>query len=159
MFGKAKEKDKGQRQASAPARIETLIGASSTLTGDLVFSGGLHLEGKVVGNIKSAPADDNALLILDEHGMIEGDVKVPNMVINGTVTGDLHSTGQLELASGARIHGNVYYNLVEMAVGAQINGNLVHRSESETRPAAAKAATGVAAAGTEVKSGMAGAKS
>jgi len=123
MFGKGKQKIK-------VTQVDTLIGDLTTITGDLVFSGGLHVEGKVVGNISTSSTDDNALLILNENGVIEGDVEVPNMVINGTVKGDLHAHGHVELAANAKIHGNVYYNLVEMAVGAQINGNLVHREES-----------------------------
>lgn len=124
MFGKGKQKVKA-------TQIDTLIGDTTTLTGDLLFSGGLHVEGKIVGNIKTADSnDDGALLILNENGVIEGDVEVPNMVINGTVKGDLHVSGHVELAANAKIHGNVYYNLVEMAVGAQINGNLVHKEAS-----------------------------
>lgn len=123
MFGKGKQKVKA-------TQIDTLIGDTTTLTGDLLFSGGLHVEGKVVGNIKTADTDEAALFILNENGVIEGDVEVPNMVINGTVKGDLHASGNVELASNAKIHGNVYYNLVEMAVGAQINGNLVHKEAS-----------------------------
>ena len=128
MFGKGSQKVKA-------TQIDTLIGASTTLKGDLSFSGGLHVEGRVLGNISVTPADEKAIFILNENGVIEGDVEVPNMVINGTVKGDLHASGHVELASKAKIHGNVYYNLVEMAVGAQINGNLVHREETSPAPA------------------------
>ncbi|RUM93912.1 MAG: hypothetical protein DSZ28_05920 [Thiothrix sp.] len=31
--------------------------------------------------------------------------------------------------AGARINGNVYYDLLEMSVGSEINGSLVHRKE------------------------------
>jgi len=127
MFGKGNQKVKA-------TQIDTLIGASSTLKGDLSFTGGLHVEGRVLGNITAASGDDKALMILNENGVIEGDVEVPNMVINGTVKGDLHANGHVELASNAKIHGNVYYNLVEMAVGAQINGSLVHRAEAASEP-------------------------
>ena len=127
MFGKGSQKVKA-------TQIDTLIGSNTTIKGDLAFTGGLHVEGRVLGNISVTSADEKALLILNENGVIEGDVEVPNLVINGTVKGDLHANGHVELASKAKIHGNVYYNLVEMAVGAQINGNLVHRSEAPAEP-------------------------
>ena len=60
---------------------------------------------------------------------IEGEVKVPNVVVNGTVIGDVHALSHVELAAQARVHGNVYYSLIEMAMGAEVNGNLVHRSD------------------------------
>jgi cytoskeletal protein CcmA (bactofilin family) len=52
------------------------------------------------------------------------------VVVNGTVIGDVHASGHVELASEARIHGNVYYALIEMAMGAEVNGNLVHQADT-----------------------------
>ena len=68
---------------------------------------------------------------MSERGTIEGEVKVPNVVINGTIIGDVHASGHVELAAQAKVHGNVYYSLIEMAMGAEVNGNLVHRPEDK----------------------------
>lgn len=110
------------------ARVDTIIGKTTTIKGDLNFAGTLHIEGAVIGNIKSE-TDDQATLVLDEDGMVEGDIDVANIILNGTVEGDIFSTGHAELLSHARIKGNVYYNLIQMAVGAAVNGSLVHRKE------------------------------
>ena len=56
---------------------------------------------------------------------------MPNVVLNGGVNGEVHSTGHVELATHARVSGNVYYRLIEMARGAEVNGNLVRCSEDE----------------------------
>ena len=69
------------------------------------------------------------MLTLSESGIVEGEVRVPNIVLNGTVIGDVHAKQHIELASNARITGNVYYSLLEMAMGAEVNGNLVHVAE------------------------------
>ena len=111
---------------SATTNIDTMIGESTEVTGNLVFSGGLLIEGKVLGNISSVKDDASAVLILNIDGFIEGDISVPNVVINGSVNGDIHVTGRAELAEGARIHGNVYYSVIEIASGAKINGSLVN---------------------------------
>jgi len=55
-------------------------------------------------------------------------IKVPHATINGNVDGDIHTSERLELAEGAAVDGDVYYNLVEMAVGAKVNGGLRHTS-------------------------------
>jgi cytoskeletal protein CcmA (bactofilin family) len=68
-------------------------------------------------------------LHLSEHGRIEGEVRVPHINLNGTVNGDVHASDAVELASHARVNGNVYYKLIEMAMGAEVNGNLVHESD------------------------------
>ncbi|HSE13629.1 MAG TPA: polymer-forming cytoskeletal protein, partial [Rudaea sp.] len=52
-----------------------------------------------------------------------------HIVINGAVTGDVTADERLELASNARVEGNVYYKVLEMSAGAQINGKMVHRAE------------------------------
>lgn len=107
------------------AQIETLIGKGTTIDGDLRFSGGLHVEGVIKGNL--AAESDDATLILSEHGHIQGEVRVPSMVLNGMIDGDVFASGKVELFEKARICGDVYYNLLEMAVGAEVNGKLVRQ--------------------------------
>lgn len=122
MFGKKKNFNS--------ARIDTLIGQGTVINGDLVFTGGLHVDGKIIGNVV-AEEDSDALIILSEFGQIEGDVKVPNMVLNGEIIGDVFASNRVELAPKSRINGSVYYNLIEMAIGAEINGKLVHQPEGK----------------------------
>ncbi len=107
------------------ARVDTLIGKGTTIDGDLRFSGGLHVEGVIKGNL--AADGDDATLILSEHGHIQGEVRVPSMVLNGMIDGDVFASGKVELFEKARICGDVYYNLLEMAVGAEVNGKLVRQ--------------------------------
>ena len=106
-------------------KIDSLIGHQTELFGDIRFTGGLHIDGTVKGNVL-ADGDAKSVLTLSEHGTIEGEVRVPNVVLNGVVIGDVHASGQIELAANTRITGNVYYRLIEMAMGAEVNGNLVH---------------------------------
>jgi len=111
------------------ANIDSLIGQNTEIRGDLIFSGGLHVDGKVKGNVIAADGGEDSVLTLSERGSIEGEVKVPNVVVNGTVIGDVHALSHVELAAHARVHGNVYYTLIEMAMGAEVNGNLVHQAD------------------------------
>ncbi|MFQ5469894.1 MAG: polymer-forming cytoskeletal protein [Gammaproteobacteria bacterium] len=111
-------------------KVDTLIGENTVIQGDLVFKGGLHVDGKINGNV-IADGESSTVLVLSNKGAIEGEVRVPYQVINGSITGDLHSLVCVELASNARVKGNVYYNKIEMAMGAEVNGNLVHLDEAE----------------------------
>ena len=123
------------------AQIDSLIGQNTEIRGDVIFSGGLHVDGKVKGNVISAEGDDS-VLTLSERGTIEGEVKVPNVVVNGTVIGDVHALSHVELAAQARVHGNVYYSLIEMAMGAEVNGNLVHTADKSVVKMQPKESTG-----------------
>lgn len=116
------------------AQIDSLIGQNTEIRGDVIFSGGLHVDGSVKGSV-IAEEGEESLLTLSERGTIEGEVKVPNVVVNGTVIGDVHAPGHVELAAQARVHGNVYYSLIEMAMGAEVNGNLVHKSSEHSHKA------------------------
>lgn len=107
--------------------VETLIGRQSEITGDLRFTGGLHLDGKIRGNVAAA-ADKSAHLSISENGAIEGEVRVPMIVLNGAVTGDVYASEKVTLGAKARVNGNVFYKVIEMQPGAQVNGQLVHET-------------------------------
>jgi cytoskeletal protein CcmA (bactofilin family) len=116
------------------ARIDTLIGKAARVQGDIEFTGGLHLDGRIVGGVRSDDARDSTLSV-SETGSIEGPVQVPNVVLNGTIRGDIHAIERVVLGATAKVEGNLYYGVIEMTLGAQIIGKLV-RLEPETPPAA-----------------------
>ena len=115
------------------ARIDTLIGKAARVLGDVDFQGGLHLDGHIVGAVRSDESRESTLSV-SESGQIEGAVQVPNVVLNGSIQGDIHAIERVVLGATARVEGNVYYGVIEMTLGAQIIGKLV-RLEPETPPA------------------------
>ena len=125
----------GKRKNKKTTRMDTLVGPQSEVVGDIKFSGGLHVEGTIKGNV-IAENDGRSLVQLTESGTIEGEIRAPFVVLNGVVIGDVHGGEHVELASKARVAGNVYYNLIEMAVGAEVNGKLVHTQSSDDIPLA-----------------------
>ncbi|MEM7208478.1 MAG: polymer-forming cytoskeletal protein [Pseudomonadota bacterium] len=122
----------GSSTKSKSAKVETLIGENTEFVGNVHFKGGLHLDGLIKGNVV---ADDgsSSVAIVSERGCIEGEVRVPRLLLNGKVVGDVYATERVELHRHARVTGNVYYNMLEMAMGAEINGNLVHRKPNENK--------------------------
>jgi cytoskeletal protein CcmA (bactofilin family) len=122
-----------KKKSFSSARIDTLVGQGTEINGDLVFSGGLHVDGKINGNV-IAEDGSSAILILSEFGRIEGEVRAPNMVLNGEIVGDVYGSTRVELAPKSRIKGSVYYNLIEMAIGAEVNGGLVHQPQGSQAP-------------------------
>jgi len=108
--------------------IDTLIGVDTRIEGNIHFSGGLRIDGTVLGAI-TEPNDKPSTLILSEHGRIEGAITASKVVINGTVIGPVKATQFIELQTKARITGDVYYNSLEMHTGAVIEGKLVYLAE------------------------------
>lgn len=101
----------------------TLIAAKTHVRGEVEFEGVLHLQGRVTGNILATGASE---LDIGPQGVVEGEIKVPRIVVRGRVEGDIHCTGHIELAATAVVHGRVYYAALEMVKGAQVSGGLEH---------------------------------
>ncbi len=112
--------------------IDTLIGPEVVIRGDLEFSGGLYVEGRILGKVVAAEGKPTSLL-LAEQGTVEGEIRAPVVIINGTLVGDVHAGERIELAQKARVEGNVHYSVVEMSAGAQLTGRLVHVQSQEAR--------------------------
>ena len=127
MLGKAKKRK--------PAKVDSLIGQHSRVVGDIRFGGGLHVDGTIKGNVQS-DGDERATLTVSDRGTIEGEVRVPYIILNGLVRGDVYANEHVELASSARVEGNVFYALIEMAMGAEVNGKLVRITEEQRVPLA-----------------------
>lgn len=109
-------------------RIDTLIGAGTTITGDIAFSGGLRIDGEIIGNVHAA-GDQASTLVVSEHARIQGEVSVSHLVINGTVNGPVVSSGFLELQAKARVTGDIQYNSIEMHLGAVVDGRMIHTGQ------------------------------
>jgi cytoskeletal protein CcmA (bactofilin family) len=112
------------RSEKNAARIDTLIGRSARIQGNVEFSGGLHIDGQVSGNVRVVPGG-TASVSVSEHGVIEGSVEAPHVVLNGTVNGDIVASERVVLGAKARVRGNVSYGVIEMALGAEITGRLI----------------------------------
>jgi cytoskeletal protein CcmA (bactofilin family) len=113
---------------SKPLRIDTLIARSVRIHGGLDFAGGLHLDGQVEGGVRADPQAPSSLSVSDT-GSIEGPVDVNDLVLHGTVRGDIVARGRVVLGPKANVEGNVYYGVIEMTMGAQITGKLVRLGE------------------------------
>ncbi|WP_293000298.1 polymer-forming cytoskeletal protein [Nevskia sp.] len=120
MFGS------GASSGSKGGTVDTLIGRQTEILGDVRFAGGLYIDGRIKGMVSTGTADGSATLSLSETGVIEGDVRVPNVVLNGTVIGDVRASEKLVLNAKAKVTGTVYYKVLQMEPGATINGQLVH---------------------------------
>jgi cytoskeletal protein CcmA (bactofilin family) len=124
-----------RREKETVGRIDTLIGRSASVQGDVEFAGGLHIDGRITGSVR-ATGGTPASLSVSEHGVVEGSVEAPNVVVNGRVNGDIHGSERVVLGARARVHGNVHYGVIEMALGAEISGKLVPRSDVPPVPKA-----------------------
>ena len=109
-------------------KIDTLIGNSAEIEGNIVFSGGLRIDGKVNGSVYGK--QDSSTLIISENASVNGEINVTNAYIDGSVVGSVFASDYLELKSKANIMGDVNYASMEIHLGAIISGNLIHNENN-----------------------------
>lgn len=109
--------------------IGSLIGSGTTLIGDITFSGGLRIDGTVRGAVRCTEGEKGGMLVVSEHGRIEGEVRAAHLVVAGSIAGPVHTSELVELQPKARVAGDVHYCALEMHHGAVVDGRLVHQGE------------------------------
>lgn len=121
-------------------RLTSLLAHDTLVRGDVVFDGGLRIDGRVDGNVLGKP-DGRGLLVLSEKGSVVGSIKVHDAVINGRVEGDIEVNHFLELQANARVTGNITYRTLKLECGASVDGKL-QRMDGEQPAAEADDAPG-----------------
>ncbi len=124
-----KEDSSTNISSNSPSQLDTLLGKNTKIKGDISFSGVLVLDGSVDGSLIGSKNDD--ILTINESGLVAGKIEVANIIINGTVKGDIIASGKIEVASKASIEGNVYYKNIEMETGSKINGQLIYQESDK----------------------------
>lgn len=107
------------------SNIDTLVGSETRIHGDMQFTGGLRVDGVIVGNVVEN-REHPSTLIVSESGSINGAVEASKLVLNGTINGPVKSAVFVEMQSKSRIVGDLYYKSLEMHTGAVIEGKLVY---------------------------------
>lgn len=122
---------KFRRDNQAPAAIDSLLGTTTRIQGDLLFTGGLHLEGAVTGNVR-ASGEGPSRLVVGEAAVVEGSVEAGVIELHGVVRGDIQALERIALGPRARIEGNLSYGALEVAAGALISGKLTKLAQADS---------------------------
>ena len=101
----------------------TLIEVGTLIKGEIIFDNELFIMGEVEGDLNSD--SDLAKLIVSKTGKVQGEIRVPNVVINGTIVGNVRASENLEISGTAKILGDLHYSTIEIKGGSLITGRLV----------------------------------
>lgn len=98
----------------------SVIGADITVNGNIEASYGLHIEGRVNGDVRCAT------LILGENGTIKGSIYADRVRLSGVVDGAVDSK-DLAVEATARVTGDMIYERLRVASGGVVEGNMKHK--------------------------------
>jgi cytoskeletal protein CcmA (bactofilin family) len=131
-----------KKHSKPQTRIDSLIGAGTSIEGDLNFSGGMRIDGQVNGNVIAAQGKPSTL-VLSEQARVNGEVNVTHLVINGAISGSVFASEYMELQSKAKVNGDVHYTTLEIQLGAIVEGRLIHTNTAvQDKVVAFKASSG-----------------
>jgi cytoskeletal protein CcmA (bactofilin family) len=98
----------------------SVIGADVVVSGTLVCSGDIAIDGKVQGDIHATGA-----VLVNERGQISGNVYAEKATVRGSVEGSLHA-GKVQLGSSAQVRGDIVQARIAIEDGAFVDGACRH---------------------------------
>jgi len=130
MFNTKNKTDMQQEKTNGSGA--TLVGAGTTLKGDIKSNSDLRIDGTVIGNVQSA-----AKIIIGSSGIVEGDITCTQSDIVGKVSGNIRVKELLQLRGECVVTGNLYAGKLQVEPSATFNGqchmgaNVVEMSNNE----------------------------
>jgi cytoskeletal protein CcmA (bactofilin family) len=115
---------------SPTGRVQhSILSADTKLTGDLVSSGDVTVEGTIDGSIKCRS------LTLRGQPTIKGSVEAETAHVSGVFTGELRAN-KVILNKTAKMRGDIYQEILEIHTGAEFEGKVARLPASQSKPAA-----------------------
>jgi cytoskeletal protein CcmA (bactofilin family) len=97
----------------------SVIGADILITGNIEAEVDLHIEGRVVGDVRCAT------LILGERSSVTGNILAQRVRVSGAVEGSIE-TVDLAIEACATVRGDVTYSRLRVANGGVVSGRMEH---------------------------------
>ena len=99
------------------SKIDTIIGSSTNLKGNLLPEGTIRIDGHLQGDISGADG-----VIVGKEGAIEGNITAKTVIIGGKVIGNVSASENLEISSSAEVKGDLKYSRISIEDGAIFEG-------------------------------------
>ena len=120
MFDKFSRKS----MATNSEKFDTIVGRTTTIQGNMVLLASIRIDGRVLGNIESAP-DCKIAVAIGPTGEVTGDVKAHRVMVAGKVFGNIHAADRVELQKGSSVQGDISYGAIAVEHGANLSGFVI----------------------------------
>ncbi len=120
-------------------KFDTIIGRTTTIQGTLVLLDSVRIDGRVVGNVESAP-DCKIAVAIGPTGEVTGDIKAHRVMVAGKVFGHIHAADRVEFQKDSLVQGDVSYGSIAVEHGAKLSGLILQNKTIEDSATGAQAA-------------------
>ena len=115
-----------------------VIPASSRVQGNIDFSGGLWVDGDVVGNLRAiSQGGGQNMVVINGNASVVGDIEADYVVVYGRVSGSIRAKESLEVGAHAEIsNGDIAYKNIMVVEGALVSGKMFLMGAESKKPKA-----------------------
>ena len=139
MFDKFSNKS----MTTSSEKFDTLIGRTTTIQGTLTLLDSIRIDGRVVGNVESAP-DCKIAVAIGPTGEVTGDIKAHRVMVAGKVFGHIHAADRVEFQKDSLVQGDISYGSIAVEHGARLSGLVIQNQALDASASGAQAAIQVA---------------
>jgi cytoskeletal protein CcmA (bactofilin family) len=105
-------------QTPATSTVSTsLVSQKVTIEGDLQGTENIQIDGQIKGSVKL-----NGDIIIGPTGVVEADVEGNNIIIRGTVKGNVIAREHLEIHSSGNMTGDISARSIDIKEGSSFEG-------------------------------------
>ena len=116
---------------SAAGEITTLLGRGATFEGKLTFEGTVRIDGRFKGEVFT---DDT--LVIGEGAHVEAQIDVGEVIIQGTVVGNITAKRSIEIHAPGRVKGDLHTPSLQIDKGVIFEGRSFMEGLAQPRAAA-----------------------
>ena len=120
----------------AAGEITTLLGRGATFEGKLTFEGTVRIDGRFKGEVFS---DD--VLVIGEGAHVEAEVDIGEVIVQGTVVGNIKAKRSIEIHAPGRVKGDLHTPVLQIDKGVMFEGRCFMEQATAQRGSTAPAAT------------------
>lgn len=99
--------------------METVLGETSSIKGDLEVAHGITIGGTFSGTLKSG-----GKVIIGKKGKIDADIEAEEVITAGFINGDIKAINKLVVHNKGKVEGNVKTSSLVLEKGGIINGSI-----------------------------------
>src|SRR5512143_4001421 len=115
---------------SAAGEITTLLGRGAAFEGKLTFDGTVRIDGRFKGEVFS---DD--VLVIGEGAQVEAQIDIGEVIIQGTVIGNVTAKRSIEIHAPGRVKGDLHTPSLQIDKGVMFEGRSFMEQAVPSRPA------------------------
>jgi len=116
-----------RKEGVVEGKLNCIVGEESTFSGNINVKGSVRIDGEFEGHVVATES-----LLIGKAGVVKAGVEVKDLMVAGTIVGNLKATERVELHTGARVDGDIETRSLVVDEGVVFNGKcLMHEEPQE----------------------------